>query len=82
MQEKNNGTALLFDLIVLDLNMPISDGYETCKNILQKYDDRQMFKIDDKCLSQSRSKESYYEIHLRPLIVACSSDVIDDQKRK
>ena len=22
-----------FDLVVLDLNMPISDGYETCRNI-------------------------------------------------
>ena len=49
MQEKNNGIALLFDLIVLDLNMPISDGYETCKNILQKYDDSQMFKIEGRC---------------------------------
>jgi len=24
-----------FDLVVLDLNMPISDGYETCKNIIK-----------------------------------------------
>ena len=31
MQDKNNS---LFDLIVLDLNMPISNGFETCKNIL------------------------------------------------
>ena len=43
MQDKNNS---LFDLIVLDLNMPISNGYETCKNILQKYDDWQIFKIE------------------------------------
>ena len=29
----------LFDLIVLDLNMPISDGYEACKNIVNLYAD-------------------------------------------
>lgn len=27
----------LFDLIVLDLNMPISDGFEACKNIMKLY---------------------------------------------
>lgn len=27
-----------FDLIVLDLNMPISDGFETCQNIVKYYD--------------------------------------------
>ena len=26
-----------FDLIVLDLNMPIADGYEACKNILKLF---------------------------------------------
>ena len=24
-----------FDLLILDLHMPISDGYETCKNIIK-----------------------------------------------
>lgn len=27
-----------FDLVILDLNMPISDGYETCQNIVKFYD--------------------------------------------
>ena len=35
----------LFDLIVLDLNMPISNGYEACQNILQKYDITRILKI-------------------------------------
>ena len=26
-----------FDLVILDLNMPISDGYEACKNILKLF---------------------------------------------
>jgi CheY-like chemotaxis protein len=36
----------MFDLIVLDLGMPISDGFETCQNILKLYDDkRNIFKM-------------------------------------
>ena len=38
MQVDSEGKQDLFDLIVLDLNMPISNGFETCKNIIQKYD--------------------------------------------
>ena len=26
-----------FDLVILDLNMPISDGYETCRNIIKLF---------------------------------------------
>jgi CheY-like chemotaxis protein len=26
-----------FDLVILDLNMPISDGYETCRNITRMF---------------------------------------------
>lgn len=29
-----------FSLILLDLNMPISDGYDACKNILKVYGNR------------------------------------------
>ena len=32
-----------FDLVVLDLNMPISDGYETCRNINKLFSSLQMF---------------------------------------
>ena len=28
-----------FDLVILDLNMPISDGFETCKNINKFFKD-------------------------------------------
>lgn len=32
----------MFDLIILDLNMPVSDGYEACKSILQLFSDTNM----------------------------------------
>ena len=44
----------LFDLIVLDLNMPISDGYEACKNIVNLYgDNNKLFKMQ-----KNESKDS------------------------
>jgi CheY-like chemotaxis protein len=30
----------VYDLIVLDLNMPISDGFEACQKILAHYNDQ------------------------------------------
>lgn len=34
-----------FNLVVLDLQMPISDGYDAIKNINQLFDDIKIFKI-------------------------------------
>lgn len=44
-----------FDLVVLDLNMPISDGYETCKNIVKFFKDDGIFKIDQSLISNISS---------------------------
>jgi two-component system sensor histidine kinase/response regulator len=33
-----------FDLVVLDLDMPISNGYETCSNIVKLY--KKLFQQD------------------------------------
>ena len=44
---------------MLDLNMPISDGYQTCKNITQKYDDGKIFKMveeEKSCVNKIISK--------------------------
>ena len=35
-----------FDLVVLDLQMPISDGYETCENIIKRYNRENIFNFD------------------------------------
>jgi CheY-like chemotaxis protein len=60
-----------FDLVVLDLHMPISDGYETCANIVKLYNEEKIFGADN---SQSRSKNSLsLESNLMPIIIAVSS---------
>lgn len=46
MQENITVGGPAFDLIVLDLNMPISDGYDAIKNIKNLYTDKKLFKID------------------------------------
>ena len=68
-----------YDLVVLDLTMPISDGYEACKNILNLYKDNQIFtqqrpKKNDSgvCSSQILLNQD-----LRPVMVACTSYVDD-----
>lgn len=43
MQEKSSH----FDVIVLDLNMPIASGFEAIKNINNLYDEKtKLFKLD------------------------------------
>lgn len=37
--------ADMYDLIILDLNMPISDGYEACEKILKLYEDNSIFRV-------------------------------------
>ena len=36
-----------FDLVVLDLNMPISDGYETCQNVIKLFNCQKIFDVSD-----------------------------------
>ena len=39
----NNQPQQFYDLVVLDLNMPISDGYETCQKIIKLFNKNTMF---------------------------------------
>lgn len=79
-----------FHLIVLDLQMPISDGYEALKNIKLLYDDQKIFKMDNSFMTPSLnevnadidqsnnpfSKQENEPIKcITPLIVACSGYV-------
>ena len=36
-KESADDLECLFDIVLLDLNMPISDGYDSCKKILKLY---------------------------------------------
>jgi CheY-like chemotaxis protein len=70
----------LFDLVILDLNMPISNGFEACKNIHKIFDKTQLTSNqgndskDDSCnLSLVNNKD------LMPLIIACSSEQLTIQ---
>lgn len=67
VQETLNSPAELFDLIVLDLNMPIADGYEACSSIIKLYQDQKLFGV------RQNQKLAFWD--LKPVIVACTSFV-------
>ena len=51
LKDKENKTGQ-FNLIVLDLNMPISDGYEACKKISNLYNNSNKIFRKDKSSKQ------------------------------
>ena len=83
-----DGTA--FHLILLDLQMPISDGYDALKSINLLYDEFKVFKIDN-CYSNFSQQASlsdqiddvFSQRHIylsngkekKPYIIACSGHV-------
>ena len=52
----------MFDLVILDLQMPISNGYETCAKILDLYKSSGIF--------VEHSLEKY-----KPVMIACSAHI-------
>lgn len=47
VQKNFKDRNLSFDLIILDLHMPIADGYEAIKNINYIYSNTNLFKIEE-----------------------------------
>ena len=56
----------LFDLVLLDLHMPVSDGYEACSDISKLFDKKQI-KIGDEEYGLCTQQD------FKPMLVACSS---------
>ena len=74
----------LFDIVILDLNMPISDGFETCKNIVKFFKDKGIFKIDQSYVSNLSSSHgsSLPFKYFKPVIVALSSLITKSIEKK
>ena len=66
----------MFDVIILDLNMPITDGYEACKKINQMYDDNNLLQRADENVTGGLTKD------LKPLLFACSGDDVESSSIK
>ena len=64
----------MYDLVILDLNMPISDGYEACQKICQLYEDIKFFQKIDEGSSDGINSCNQQVKSLKPLILACSGD--------
>lgn len=84
-----------FNLIILDLNMPIADGFEAIKNIKNLYNDaNKLFKLEGTSgvsKSDSFSNSSDHSIKnssvdldktLEPVIIACTSFIDDEIRSK
>jgi CheY-like chemotaxis protein len=71
----------MYDVIILDLNMPISDGFDACLKIRQLYESVKFFQ---KANNQSEHSSSTLQLlkELKPLIIACSSDDMESPLMK
>ena len=57
-------SAQMFDVIILDLNMPISDGYEACKKIRAMYKPDNLLKQD-----MLKSKKDLFDLNKNELLL-------------
>ena len=76
----------LYDLIIMDLQMPILDGYEACKKITRLYENNGQLSpqvSEAKNSQEGRSSEYSGEGDmklLKPVIVACTSHITEEIK--
>ena len=86
-----------YDLIVLDLNMPIADGYEAIKNIKNLYNDtNKLFKLESETIysrsgsfaessdtsSVKNSSINEQDKKFEPVIIGCTSFIDDEIQEK
>ena len=51
VKQTMDSSKQMFDLVILDLNMPIADGYEACTNILQLFSQESLLDQSDISIS-------------------------------
>ena len=76
------------DFVLLDLDMPIMNGFEACRQIIDFFSNPNMFKPEktvkknpsDKSIAESVN-EIIEDMYMHPLMVAYSSLVNDDVRR-
>lgn len=71
--------SLMYDVIILDLNMPILDGYDACKKIKALYNNWSLMKRDIASFEneQISGQKDAMLFEIMPILIACSSDDMD-----
>ena len=73
-----NAASKRFDLIVLDINMPVSDGWEAIKNIKRIYNNGFVpVDIENSANSSQKAKKTLNIADLKPIFIAVSGLVTD-----
>ena len=75
----------MYDVIILDLNMPITDGYEACKKIRALYSEHRLLRKEKRQSVVNMSIDSPLDQQdqllkeIRPIMIACSSDDLESE---
>ena len=69
-----------FDLVLLDLGMPIMDGYEACSKICSIFSQEKVFSFVEPMLGSNHHESSSalreQHRHCCPLLISCSANEI------
>ena len=78
--QKNFYKGIPFDLIILDLCMPIADGYEAIKNINNLFDDNKLMNLNASPVQkhQNQFQQAAKCVEDKPIIIACTGFVDEE----
>ena len=63
----------LYQFVLMDLNMPVMNGFDSCKEIFHFFSSKRMVKLEN----IQGGKDYEIDItHLRPLIIACTAEIL------
>lgn len=74
---KFRNKAEMFDVVILDLNMPILDGYKACEKIRALYSGFNLMQSVNVSRDQALNTNEKLLKEIRPIIIACSSDNLE-----